>query len=157
MSEQRDTKGKRPSRSRRAPGGGSGSRRDGHRPGDYSRYPVDRTPGFNRWEPIDVPAFRAGDYEPPFQLHSIALKSSSRQSEVFVHDPIRALTGSSEDERLWEDDGFEGEPLLADRPSRVTTLVVRHERTLEHMVIRAMALTEDDGSVTLTVHKQEGT
>lgn len=128
----------------------------GHRPGDYSRYPVDRTPGFNEWQPVDIPAFRAGEYEQPFEIHSIALTSSSRQSEVFIHDPIRALTGQSEGVDSWTEDGFSGEPLLREEPPRITTLVVRHERTLEHRIIRAMALTDDDGSVTLTVHKQEG-
>jgi len=129
----------------------------GHRPGDYSRYPVDNTSGFNTWQPLEIPAFSSGGFEQPFAVYAIALKSSSRQSEVFVHDPVRFLTGRSQGVETWEDDGFEGDPLLTDAPTRINSVILRHERTLEHMVVRSMAVIDDDGSVTLVTHKQEGT
>ena len=129
----------------------------GHEPGDYSGYPVNETPGFNEWQPVEIPAFSTEDFDQPFQVHSIVLKSSSRQSEVFIHDPIRALTGSSQGVGSWEEDGFVGEPLMEEEPSHINSVVLRHERTLEHMVVRSMAITDDDGSVTLVTHKQEGT
>ena len=126
----------------------------GHKPGDYTKYPRDETDGFNRWEPLDVPAFGRGGYDQPFQLHVITLKSSSRQSEVFIHDPVRALTGKSEGIDTWDDDGFVGEPLLPEKPERINSVVLRHERTLEHMVVRSMVVADDDGTVTLITHKQ---
>lgn len=129
----------------------------GHEPGDYTGYPPDDTAGFNRWEPVEIPTFNTGGFDQPFTVHVIALKSSSRQSEVFIHDPIRALTGSSQGSRRWEDDGFGGDPLLEDAPTRINSVVLRHERTLEHMVVRSVAIVDADGSVTLITHKQEGT
>lgn len=129
----------------------------GHEPSDYSRFPVDATPGFNRWDPLEIPAFNGGGFEQPFAVYVIALKSSSRQSEVFIHDPVRALTGRSQGNETWADDAFEGEPLLQDAPPRVNSVVLRHERTLEHLVVRSMAVVDDDGSVTLITHKQEST
>lgn len=138
-------------------GGGQGSSSGGgHVPGDYSRFPVDATPGFNEWQPVEVPAFGTGGYDQPFRLEAIALKSSSRQSEVFIHDPVRALTGRSAGRDSYEGDGFRGSPLLTEDPPRVNSTVIRHERTLEHMVVRAVALVDDDGSVTLVIHKHEG-
>jgi len=128
----------------------------GHEPGDYSNYPADDTPGFNRWEPIEIPTFSRGGFEQPFSVHVIALKSSSRQSEVFIHDPVRALTGRSQGVNTWADDSFGGEPLLRDDPPRINSVVLRHERTLEHRVVRSVAVVDDDGSVTLITHKQEG-
>jgi hypothetical protein len=139
------------------PGGGGSGYADqdgGHEPGDYSGYPPDDTPGFNQWEPVDVPAFRAAA-DQPFELHAIAFRSSSRQSEVFIHDPVRALTGRSQGVDTWKDDGFVGEPLLGEAPSRINSVVLRHERTLEHRIVRAMALKDDDGSVSLVIHKHE--
>ena len=128
----------------------------GHEPGDYTRFPVNDTPGFNRWEPVEIPAFGPEEFEQPFQVHSIVLKSSSRQSEIFIHDPIRALTGSSKGNATWEDDGFLGSPLIQDEDTRINSVVLRHERTLEHMVVRSLAIVDDDGSVTLITHKHEG-
>lgn len=128
---------------------------NGHKPGDYSRYPVNTTPGYNEWQPVEIPVFGAGEMEQPFQLHAITYSSSSRQSEVFLHDPVRALTGQSQGIDLWDQDGFSGRPLLSEAPTRIQTVVLRHERTLEHRVVRSMALVDDDGSVTLVVHKQE--
>lgn len=130
---------------------------EAHQPGDYSRYEPDETDGFNAWQAVDIPTFRSGGFDQPFSVHVIALKSSSRQSEVFIHDPIRALTGSSQGVRKWEDDGFVGDPLLDEPPTRINSVVLRHERTLEHMVVRSMVISESDGSVTLVTHKQEGT
>jgi hypothetical protein len=127
----------------------------GHEPGDYSRFPLDHTPGFNRWEPLEIPAFSTGGFDQPFQVFAIALKSSSRQSEVFIHDPVRFLTGRSQGVDTWAIDEFEGEPLLDQEPTRINSVVLRHERTLEHMVVRSMAVMDDDGSVTLVTHKQE--
>lgn len=132
-----------------------GAAGSGHRPGDYSRYPIDNTPGYNEWQPVEVPAFHAGELDLPFELHAIVFSSSSRQSEVFLHDPVRALTGRSEGVDLWDEDGFRGSPLLSEAPTRITTLVLRHERTLEHRVVRSMALVDDDRGVTLVIHKQE--
>lgn len=126
-----------------------------HEPRDYSGFPPDATPGFNEWLPAEVQGFDSEDAPQPFQLLSIVLKSSSRQAEVFIHDPIRALTGSSAGSRLWEDDGFVGDPPLSEPPARINSVVLRHERTLEHYVVRSMALLDDDGSVTLVTHKQE--
>jgi len=127
-----------------------------HRPGDYSRYPVDDTPGFNEWQPVEIPTFSPAGFDQPFQIHSIVFKSSSRQSEVFIHDPIRALTGRSQGSPSWEDDGFIGQPLLTeDAEPRINSVVLRHERTLEHRVVRSVAITDDDGSVTLITHKHE--
>jgi hypothetical protein len=128
-----------------------------HRPGDYSRYPADNTPGFNRWDPLEIPTYNSGGFTQPFSVYAIALKSSSRQSEVFIHDPVRALTGRSRGEDTWADDAFEGDPLLTETPSRINTVVLRHERTLEHLVVRSMAVVDDDGSVTLITHKQDST
>jgi len=68
--------------------------------------------------------------------------------------PVRALTGRSEGIDTWEDDGFVGEPLLPHKPERINSVVLRHERTLEHMVVRSMVVADDDGTVTLITHKQ---
>lgn len=129
----------------------------GHVPGSYDRFPVDHTPGFNRWEPLQIPAFNSGGFDQPFAVYAISLKSSSRQSEVFIHDPVRALTGRSQGADTWADDAFDGDPLLEDEPPRINSVVLRHERTLEHLVVRSMAVVDDDGSVTLITHKQEST
>lgn len=137
-------------------GGGSGSadEQGGPKPGDYSAYPRDTTSDFNAWQPVDVPSFGAAA-DQPFGLHAISFRSSSRQSEVFIHDPVRALTGMSRGVSTWEDDGFVGEPLLGEPPTRVTSVVLRHERTMEFRIVRALALTDEDGSVSLVIHKHE--
>ena len=46
-------------------------------------------------------------------------------------------------------------PLLDEPPTRINSVVLRHERTLEHRIVRAMALKDDDGSVSLVIHKHE--
>ena len=46
---------------------------------------------------------------------------------------------------------------MEEEPSPINSVVLRHERTLEHMVVRSMAIANDNGSVTLVTHKQEGT
>lgn len=117
-------------------------------PDDFPEYPNDG--GFNEWTPVPQPF--AGDPDRPRgdtpRMYTAKFKSSSRQAEVFIHDPVAALTGR--ERSITSPPGLRR--LRADIP--VTTLVINHHRTLAKHIIRATALVDDD-SIGITIHKQE--
>lgn len=128
------------------------------RPPTYNAFPQNNEPGYNEWFPVQIPQFDIPDMRPtPIAIHAMVLESSSQQSEVFIHDPLRALTGYSAGLATWDSDGFRGKPILDHTVEhRVNSVVLRHERTLEWRVVRTLAIVDGNGTVTLIDHKQEG-
>src|SRR6478752_3008339 len=101
--------------------------------------------GFNTWvqlndkslftpEALEIPAVRAF-VDAPIVVTFAQFKSSHRESEYFVHKPVRAMTGDVT--------GIEGivTGMAIDDP-RIATLVINHERTLARHIIRSLIITD---------------
>jgi hypothetical protein len=75
----------------------------------------------------------------PFRLWSYRVKSSSPDSELFIHDPLAAMVGVV--------------PGVT-RESHVTTIVVNHDKTLArfHLFVLALVAAEA-GTVVLVLFK----
>ena len=114
-------------------------------PSVFKPYP-DEPGGFNQWRPVES-LFPEGDDESPPRVYAAKFKSSSRQAEIFIHDPISALVG--------DDESITGIPGIGrdDLPARVTTFVINHDATLAKKIIRVAATVGPD-SVGITVHKE---
>jgi hypothetical protein len=106
--------------------------------------------GFNQWRPIES-LFPEGDDESPPAVYAAKFKSSSRQAEIFIHDPRNALLAQNAGFDDW-DSGITS-PLM-ELPERITTFVINHDATLAKKIIRAVA-TVDGTSVGITVHKED--
>jgi hypothetical protein len=128
----------------------------------YDRYPSSAEygfgpdQGFNRWvqinderlftsEALDNPVIRAF-VEAPFSVNYAQFKSSSRESEHFIHKPHLAMTGRIA--------GIEGRVarMPNDKP-RIQTLVMNHENTLSRLITRSMVV-EDGAAAAQVIHKQ---
>jgi hypothetical protein len=109
--------------------------------------------GFNRWDDVTPPVFEDADTPEHQRVRLLAAKfeSSSREAEIFIHDPLATLVDG-------EARGISS--VIKDRSDLppdpyITTLVINHHRTLSHRVIRATAMVDDE-SVGITIHKERG-
>ena len=73
-------------------------------------------------------------------------KSSTRESEYFLHKPVRAMTDGVE--------GIDGGVVNMPQAARLATLVINHERTLAKRITRSIVI-EDGEAAGQVVHKQE--
>ena len=110
------------------------------KPIDYSPHAADT---FNVW--IELGARRRGEQRvlshSPLGRHEKKLRSSSREAEAMIHEPLKVLLA----------DGIPGV-----RPdSRVTSTIHRHELGLRKRIIRVVAsVDESNGDVSLEFHKE---
>ncbi len=93
------------------------------------------------WTEIPLDETLRGLDEVPFRMWFYRVKSSSPDSERFIHDPRATMVGVVP--------GVTTE-------SKVTTLVVNHEKTLYYTQLRTIAVVGPDGNVTLVQVKQAG-
>jgi hypothetical protein len=93
------------------------------------------------WTPIDLRAIVPGLDDVPFGLWYYRVKSSSPDSEQLIHDPRAAMVGQVD--RVTPE-------------SKVTTLVINHEKTLYYTQLHSLAVVGPDGTVTLVQWKQAG-
>jgi hypothetical protein len=114
--------------------------------------------GFNTWvrlndeslftpEALAIPAIRAF-VDAPVAVTYAQFKSSHRETEYFIHKPHRAMSGQV--------DGIEGkvEGVSGDEPrTRISTLVMNHERTLAWLITRSIVIS-GDGAAGQLIHKQ---
>lgn len=116
-------------------------------PSVFKPYP-DEPGGFNQWRPVDNQFEEGEAAENPPAVYQAKFKSSSRQSEIFIHDPISALVG--------DDESITGIPgrNRGNLPERITTFVINHDATLAKHIIRATA-TFDTTSVGITIYKED--
>ena len=85
----------------------------------------------------------------PFRLFAKRFKSSSPNSEWFLHDPLRVLAS--------ELDLGPDAPYRIDDSWMVTTFVVNHHRKLNRIHLFATAVVApDERTVALTIYKQPG-
>ena len=101
------------------------------------------------WSEIDVSRLAPSDNSGvPFRLVVNRFKSSSQDSEDFIHDPLAALIKAQGDERL-----LEGLELTSEW--RVTTLVLNHHQTLSatHLNVVA-AVNSEEQTVGVTLVKK---
>ena len=119
-------------------------------PERFEPYPV---PGFNHWDDITPPIF--DDEETPSErkprLLAAKFESSSREAEIFLHDPVSTLVDGTVD-------GITSAIAdAAELPATpyVTTLVMNHHRRLDYRVIRATAMVDDE-AIGITIHKEDG-
>jgi hypothetical protein len=92
------------------------------------------------WHEIDLSVIEPPKEGIPFRLFVNRFKSSSPESEAFLHDPRRELAAAIA--------GFDGD-------WRVSTFIVNHHRTLSyrHVYVMAAASSEEQ-TVGLTIVKQ---
>jgi hypothetical protein len=93
------------------------------------------------WHEIDISRLQPPDGTPiPFRLYGNRFKSSSPDSEAFLHDPVPALVnGIAEVDAGWQ----------------VTSFVVNHHRTLSKIHLYALAIVApDEKTVAVTWYKQ---
>lgn len=110
-------------------------------------------PGFNHWDDITPPIF--DDEETPAErkprLFAAKFESSSREAEIFLHDPVSSLVnGTVEGISSAIQDASE-----LPRDPYISTLVINHHRRLDYRVIRATAMVDDE-SIGITIHKEDG-
>ena len=117
--------------------------------------------GFNSWvrindaslftqEALDnIPALRAF-VDAPIVVTYAQFKSSHRESEYFIHKPVRAMTEGGVD-------GIGGSVAgIAGDDSRIATLVINHERTLARHITRSLVITDPAGGTAGQIlHKEE--
>ena len=82
----------------------------------------------------------------PFTVTYAQFKSSTRESEYFLHKPARAMMGEVE--------GIEGGVVNMPTDPRIATLVINHERTLAKRITRSIVI-EDGEAAGQILHKQE--
>jgi hypothetical protein len=114
--------------------------------------PYDR-PGFNQWDDITPPIF--DDENTPAErkprLLAAKFESSSREAEIFLHDPVSSLVnGTVEGITSAIEDASE-----LPRDPYISTMVINHHRRLDYRVIRAVAMVDDE-SIGITIHKEDG-
>jgi hypothetical protein len=89
--------------------------------------------------------------EAPFSVTYLQLKSSTRESEWFIHKPHRAMGGELEDRGLHGSvDSFPRED------QRISTLVLNHEETLALRPMRLL-IVEDSAQAGVMIYKGNGT
>ncbi|CAN5866425.1 hypothetical protein BH24CHL6_BH24CHL6_02490 [soil metagenome] len=87
----------------------------------------------------------ARDSEEPPKVYYIQLKSSTAESEFFVHKPTQYFAGEIE--------GIAPPSKEPVRLARLQTLVMNHERTLARMITRSILVVDEDAGAQV-VHKQ---
>ena len=119
-------------------------------PPQFRAYPKE---GFNHWDDITPPIF--DDDETPSErkprLLAAKFESSSREAEIFLHDPVSTLVNGTAEGIT---SVIEDRSQLPPNPY-VATLVINHHRRLDYRVIRATAMVDDE-SVGITIHKEDG-
>lgn len=110
--------------------------------------------GYNWWIRINDPELFTEDarnnpvirefLSAPFSVHFGQFKSSYRETEYFIHKPMKAMTGRV--------DGIEGSVPLADEP-RISTLVLNHENTLAFRITRTLVVS-DEKQAGQVIHKE---
>ena len=115
--------------------------------------PFPSRPGYRDTEPNDssdwvalgLEGLAASREEPvPFRLIAKRFKSSSTDSERFIHDPLQVLA----EQPLFREEGV-------DLTWRVTTFVVNHHQTLSRIYMFAMAVVSGtEKTVSVTIYKE---
>jgi hypothetical protein len=118
-----------------------------------SRFEPYEGPGFNHWDDITPPIFEdeATPTERMPRLLAAKFESSSREAEIFLHDPVSTLVNGTVDGIT---SAIKDRSELPRNPY-VATLVINHHRRLDYRVIRATALVDDE-SIGITMHKEDG-
>jgi hypothetical protein len=127
---------------------------DGFRPGRDSNHGPEQ--GFNRWIRLNDPDLftAAAKKDPvvqaflgaPFSVNFAQFKSSTRESEYFIHKPTLAMRNGGVEGIEGGVHGFPARP-------RVTTLVLNHERTLARAITKALVI-EDGAQAGQLIYKQ---
>lgn len=119
-------------------------------PPQFEPYPA---PGFNHWDDITPPIF--DDEETPTErkprLFAAKFESSSREAEIFLHDPVSTLVSDTVEgisSAIQDASELPRDPYIA-------TLVINHHRRLDYRVIRATAMVDDE-AIGITIHKEDG-
>ena len=100
----------------------------------------------DQWEEIDLGKHKPDDDDLPFRLVVRRFKSSSPDSEAFIHDPLREIVQAGGSVPAFE---------AVTMDWRVTTWVTNHHRTLSVRHVYVMtAVSTDDSSVGVTIYKQ---
>jgi hypothetical protein len=141
---------------------------DGFNPEDkYDEFPpgdsvgISPETGFNAFKRLNDPSLFTDEaredpvirafLEAPFSVTYVQLKSSTRESEWFIHKPHRAMSGDLEDRGLHGAvDNFPSED------QRISTLIVNHEQTLALRPMRLLIM-EDGAQAGVMVYKGNGT
>jgi hypothetical protein len=112
--------------------------------------------GFNRFVRLNDPELftEAAREDPvineflnaPFSVTYVQLKSSTRESEYFIHKPHLAMAGEVE--------GIEGSvDGFPSRKAHIGTYVINHDRTLAFRITRAMII-EDGAQAGQIIYKE---
>ena len=111
------------------------------------------------WFELDISKLDPGDGTPLPRLFVTRFKSSSDDSENFIHDPLTALVLAQKDGTILDTRGSQVTDLPISSEWRVTTVVVNHHQTLSHTHLIATASVDSAEStvgVTLTKKKVPG-
>ena len=112
--------------------------------------------GFDTWvrindeslftpEALENPAIRAF-VDAPIVVTYAQFKSSHRESEYFIHKPVRAMTGGVA--------GIEGSVTgISGEGPGIGTFVINHERTLARHITRSLVIS-DGGTAGQILHKE---
>jgi hypothetical protein len=117
--------------------------------------------GFNTWVRINDPGLFTAEaladpvvrafVEAPFAVSFAQFKSSSRESEYFLHKPHLAMTGRVEG-IVGAVEGISGE----ESPTPLATLVLHHERTLAYHPTRSLVVSGDGAAGQMIVKQTPG-
>ena len=101
------------------------------------------------WVEIDLSALKPrGEDELPFRLVANRFKSSSPDSEAFIHDPLTYLLETRGDAAALRS---------VDPTWHVSTFVINHHRTLSKVHVYAMAAASDEEkTIGVTIYKKAG-
>lgn len=100
----------------------------------------------DEWEEIDLGKHKPLKEEVPFRLVVRRFKSSSTESEAFIHDPLGEILRARGSVPAFE---------AVTDDWRVATFVTNHHRTLSVRHVYVMtAVSTDDTSVGVTIYKQ---
>ena len=111
------------------------------------------------WFELDISKLDPGDGTALPRLFVTRFKSSSTDSEDFIHDPLTALILAQKDGKIQDPGGQQVNDLEITSEFRVTTLVVNHHETLSKTHLIASASVDTQGStvgVTVTKKKKPG-
>jgi hypothetical protein len=140
---------------------------DGYEDGLYDQFPTGEEQGirpengFNSWVHINDPKWFTDEalenpvikrfVKAPFAVSFALFKSSHRESEYFIHKPVRAMTGGVKKVKS-DEDAIVG--VVKDFPAdaRVPTLVINHERSLAKRITRSLVIA-DGSTAGQIIHK----
>lgn len=99
------------------------------------------------WSEIDLSVLVPGDEDDlPYRLVVNRFKSSSPDSEAFIHDPLRQIIKARDGVPAFE---------AVDEDWHVSTFVINHHRTLSVRHVHALAVVDDAAqTIGLTIYKQ---